>query len=181
MFVNHTPPKVNIKGYKINDCTVNALGNGLGISYNLARKILQTVEHDNFSESSERLHFRKKNPFKKSEFSIEHNVHGVCSRLSSEFIDLRRNRTAPRFTLEEFARKNPKGRYIVLVTGHLTTVIEGVVYDTWNCGSKNIQCIYVMDLKYSKEKIKELAKFYKMDNEKHMKDHMKKYNLKNYN
>lgn len=169
MFIRHTPPKVNIKGYKREDCTVIALGNGLGISYDLARKILQTVEYDDFSE---RLPFRKKSPFKKNQFSIEYHVNGVCERLSCEYEDLRRNRSEPKFTLEEFAKNTPTGRYIVLVTGHLTTVIDGVIYDTWDCGSRKVQCIYTIDLNYSKEKIKELAKFYKMNNEKHTKDHL---------
>lgn len=33
----------------------------------------------------------------------------------------------------------PKGRYLLRMARHLTAVIDGVIYDTWNCSNK---CVY---------------------------------------
>ncbi len=43
-----------------------------------------------------------------------------------------------KYTLEEFVEKNSKGRFIVSLANHLTVVIDGKVYDTWNCLHKTV-------------------------------------------
>lgn len=40
------------------------------------------------------------------------------------------------YTVAEFARDNPKGIYVLKSDGHVATVIDGVLYDSWNSGSK---------------------------------------------
>lgn len=45
-------------------------------------------------------------------------------------------------TLKEFARKYNKGIYLVTMKNHITCVIDGEVYDTWDCSSKNIWCAW---------------------------------------
>lgn len=42
----------------------------------------------------------------------------------------------------EFAKDNPKGTYIIKVRGHLTTVKDGKVLDTWNCSYKAINRVW---------------------------------------
>ena len=36
-------------------------------------------------------------------------------------------------TIGEFADKNPFGKYLVRIQGHLTTVVNGDVWDIWDC------------------------------------------------
>lgn len=36
------------------------------------------------------------------------------------------------YTVEDFARENPKGRYILALHGHVVPIINGVLYDTWD-------------------------------------------------
>lgn len=43
-----------------------------------------------------------------------------------------------KYTVDEFAANNPKGRYIISVANHLTVVIDGKIYDTWNCSHKAV-------------------------------------------
>ncbi len=43
-----------------------------------------------------------------------------------------------KYTLNEFAESNPKGRFVVSLANHLTVVIDGLVYDTWNCLHKTV-------------------------------------------
>lgn len=44
-----------------------------------------------------------------------------------------------RFTVEGFCKTHQKGRYILKVAHHLTAVVDGVCYDTWNTANK---CVY---------------------------------------
>ena len=48
-------------------------------------------------------------------------------------------------TVGEFARKNPKGRYVLSVSGHWTACVDGVVYDTWDCTEKNLLSYYKVE------------------------------------
>jgi hypothetical protein len=36
----------------------------------------------------------------------------------------------------------PMGRLIVQVSKHLTTVIDGVIHDTWDCSRNETRCVY---------------------------------------
>lgn len=44
-----------------------------------------------------------------------------------------------RMTTEDFCKSHPKGRYILRLANHLTAVVDGVNYDTWNTANR---CIY---------------------------------------
>lgn len=37
-----------------------------------------------------------------------------------------------RMTVLDFCKKNSKGRFILRVANHLTAVVDGIVYDSWN-------------------------------------------------
>ena len=37
-------------------------------------------------------------------------------------------------TINSFAKSHPEGVYVVRVAHHLTTIVEGRYYDTWDCG-----------------------------------------------
>ena len=43
-----------------------------------------------------------------------------------------------RYTIAEFAKANPKGVFIISVAKHLTCIVDGVLYDTWNCSYKSV-------------------------------------------
>ena len=36
------------------------------------------------------------------------------------------------YTLAEFARDNPKGTFVVALPSHVTTVVDGIIYDSWD-------------------------------------------------
>ena len=40
------------------------------------------------------------------------------------------------YKLEDFARDNPEGTYVVAVGGHVVTVKNGSYYDTWDSGGE---------------------------------------------
>lgn len=45
-------------------------------------------------------------------------------------------------TLREFVENHKLGTYLVTMRNHITCVIDGEVYDTWNCLDKNIWCAW---------------------------------------
>ena len=40
------------------------------------------------------------------------------------------------YTVRDFCRENPRGRYILALTGHVVAVIDGKYYDTWDSGDR---------------------------------------------
>lgn len=43
-----------------------------------------------------------------------------------------------KYTITEFAQENPRGTFIIGVANHLTVVVDGVLYDTWDCSGKSV-------------------------------------------
>lgn len=40
------------------------------------------------------------------------------------------------YTVEEFADMHPQGSYLVRMSGHITTIIDGNIWDIFNCGKE---------------------------------------------
>lgn len=162
MFINNSPKKIKVQGYKRDDCTVRAIGNALGLSYDLSRKILQVGCYYN-----EQFSFLKKGPLTKLEFTSQPHVEKICGALSAKTIQFERSGAKPRTKLRDFAKDYNKGIYIVLVDRHLTVVMDGNVVDSWDCNDRNVVAAYRIDLKKSYDTIRDLAKFYKMHSTEH--------------
>ena len=43
-------------------------------------------------------------------------------------------------TVSEFAKEYPKGKYAVTMNGHITAVIDGIIYDTFDPSNRIIRC-----------------------------------------
>lgn len=50
-----------------------------------------------------------------------------------------------KLTLEEFARLNPTGVFLVTMKGHITCVVDGDIYDTWDCTDRFIWCAWKVE------------------------------------
>lgn len=48
-------------------------------------------------------------------------------------------------TIEEFSQYHPKGTYLIRVDNHLTTLIDGTVYDIWDCRDEIVRIVWVVD------------------------------------
>lgn len=179
MFINHSPERITVKGYKRNDCTMNAIGSAVGISYDLARKVLQTAI---FSPRKE-MSFVKSKPRTKAQFTGRGHVKRLAQALSVDKIeyisdmDILAHYKKPKAgapTLKEFANEYNKGIYLVLVKAHLVTVIDGAIVDTWYSGERIVEVAFEIEPKKAQKTIAEIAKFYRMDSDQHiLKDHHK--------
>lgn len=45
----------------------------------------------------------------------------------------------------EFAETHPIGTYLITMHGHITCVIDGVVYDTFDCRDREMWCAWCVD------------------------------------
>lgn len=176
MLVKFRPSRIKIKGYKRNDCSINALGSALGISYDLARKVLQTAVYVKKGEIS----FLKKRPRTKSELSSKRNVIQVCEAICED----RAVFTAPKSkacssrrakhlghrdnSVGKFAKSNASGIFILLTDTHMLTVIDGKVIDTWDSTDLVVEIAYRVNIDKARQSIANLAKFYKLASESHM-------------
>lgn len=52
-------------------------------------------------------------------------------------------------TVGEFAGKHPIGTYLITMPFHITVIIDGVVYDTFDCRDREIKGAWVVDKKPS--------------------------------
>ena len=44
--------------------------------------------------------------------------------------------------LGEFAKEYPIGRYAITMNGHITALIDGVIYDTFDCRDRIMRCAW---------------------------------------
>ena len=49
-------------------------------------------------------------------------------------------------TVADFARKNPKGRFVVATQNHVITIIDGNYYDTWDSGDEIVIYYYEKEI-----------------------------------
>ena len=59
---------------------------------------------------------------------------GLCIALTLPVIVLKyKEVNCDNMTVEEFANSHPFGTYLIRVPSHLTVIINGVLYDIWDC------------------------------------------------
>lgn len=45
-------------------------------------------------------------------------------------------------TVGEFIEENPTGIYLITMPGHITVVIDGILYDTFDCRNREMWCAW---------------------------------------
>ena len=56
-----------------------------------------------------------------------------------------RKRNNTKYTAEEFAREFNRGTYVISLANHLSVVVNGKIYDTWNCSDKCVGNYWVIN------------------------------------
>ena len=60
-----------------------------------------------------------------------------------EYLDKRYNRSCHYSkTVGEFAEEHPKGRFAVTMNGHITSVIDGIIIDTFDPSDRIMRCAW---------------------------------------
>lgn len=69
-------------------------------------------------------------------------VNESLKRLGFEYTGISNAKGTKRPTVKEFAKTHKTGRYILRVSNHVVAVVDGVYYDTWDCGYKSVYGVY---------------------------------------
>lgn len=62
----------------------------------------------------------------------KHNYDTVFQEFGFKRMKMGLTANRKRTTVEQFCKTHPKGRYILRLAHHLSAVVNGVCYDTWN-------------------------------------------------
>lgn len=112
---------VNPNGEKRNDCVTRAICLASGLPYKEVRRKLY--------HASKLLECESKLCPTCYGFTIQSVLGGVPKNCEG-------------MTVGEFADKHPIGIYLVRISGHLTCLIDGTCYDTWNCLDKMCDIVW---------------------------------------
>lgn len=64
------------------------------------------------------------------------------NKLGFTYNGISNKKGSKRPTVESFAKEHKKGIYVLSVANHFVTVVDGVYYDTWDCGYKSLYGYY---------------------------------------
>lgn len=57
-------------------------------------------------------------------------------------VKLPKKNDGSRIKADEFCAAHPKGRFILTMSGHWTACVNGVILDTWDCGSREVYSFF---------------------------------------
>lgn len=104
----------------VNDCTVRAIS--------LATNTSWDSTYDTLSEYAKRQGIT---------FSEIDFLNGYLEDRFEQF-----SPPAGTYKVQDFLDENVKGRFLVTMSGHITCVIDGVLYDTFDCSDRYVWSIY---------------------------------------
>lgn len=104
----------NPTGRRVGDCAVRAVAKALDISWEDAYMLIAD------------------NGFYMGDMPSSDSVWGATLRQFGFYKTAIPNRCPDCYTVEDFARDNPRGTYVLGFGGHVATVVDGVLYDMWD-------------------------------------------------
>ena len=120
MFQEYNP---NPAGRKVGDCAVRAVAKALGIDWETAFAKIAAAA------------------FAMGDMPSSDSVWGAVLRKNDFYREALPSTCPDCYTAEEFCADNPTGTYVLAFGGHVATVQNGVLYDSWD-SSKEIP-VYV--------------------------------------
>ena len=110
-------------GRNVGDCAVRAVAKALGVDWETAFALIAN------------------NAFQMADMPSSNSVWGSVLRQNG-FMRTGLPQTCPDcYTAEEFAAEHPKGIYVLGFGNHVATIIDGIIYDSWD-SSKEIPQYY---------------------------------------
>jgi hypothetical protein len=110
---------------ELNDCTVRSLSNASGIQYSESHQILKTIGKRNDRKGAQFSNYAKAYELAGAKNIV---VHG--EKWGRIFKSLEINKTHKTgISVGRFIQENPKGRFVLIISRHATTVIDGKIID----------------------------------------------------
>ena len=108
----------NPTGKHVGDCTVRALTKALDLTWDQAYSMLAMQGYI------------------MGDMPSSNAVFGAVLRANGFTREVIPNECPDCYTLEDFANDHPVGTFVVGMSGHVATVIDGVIYDAWHSESE---------------------------------------------
>ena len=103
---------------RVGDCAVRAVSVALNISWEEAYTLIADAG------------------FEMGDMPSSNSVWGAVLRMHGFYREGLPNFCPDCYTVEDFARDNPVGTYVLGTGTHVVTVVDGDWYDTWNSGNE---------------------------------------------
>ena len=110
----------NVLGHSVNDCVVRAISKAQGKTWDETYEELSDIAQ--------------------LEGILLDDVNFV-----EEYLDKRYKRTCHYSkTVGEFAKEHKRGTYLITMEGHITVIIDGIIYDTFDCSDRRMWCAWTV-------------------------------------
>lgn len=86
--------------------------------------------------------YRQINAFRRVTGAKKYNTAQNPHRFVEDVMGARKITFGNKISVREFAKSYPRGRYILDMNGHWSTMVDGTVYDTWDPVRKKINFVY---------------------------------------
>jgi len=117
--MNFIETNLNPTGKRVNDCVVRAIMKATNYTWRTVYAGLTGLGNDLYRLPNEKEVY-----------------HLYLKQLGWEKQPMPRHENRKRYTVIEFAAENPVGTFVISVANHLTVLVDGNLYDTWNCSRK---------------------------------------------
>lgn len=111
MWVYYNP---NPTGRNVGDCSVRAVSKALGVDWETAYTMISD------------------NGYAMGDMPSSDSVWGAVLRQNGFYRKAIPNSCPDCYTVEDFCRDNPYGVFVLGFGGHVATVVDGDLYDSWN-------------------------------------------------
>lgn len=121
MWVRYNP---NPTGRSVGDCAVRAVAKALNIDWETAYRLISD------------------NGYAMGDMPSSDSVWGAVLRQNGFYRQSMPNRCPDCYTAADFARDNPTGTFVLGFGGHVATVVDGVLYDSWDSSREIPQFVW---------------------------------------
>lgn len=104
----------NPTGRRVGDCAVRAIAKALGVDWETAYGLISAAG------------------YAMGDMPSSDSVWGAVLRQNGFYRAAVPNTCPDCYTAEDFCRDNPRGTFVLGFGGHVATVQDGVLYDSWN-------------------------------------------------
>ena len=109
----------------VNDCVVRAIS---------------LAENRSWDETYDKL-----SRIAKEEGIILDDITFVDKYLSKRYKERCYKCNGKRLTVDEFLQEGLDGIYLITMKGHITCIIDGTLYDTWDCSNRRIWSVWQVE------------------------------------